>query len=132
MPGQHGTLPGSVRCCHRVVVMRLEGASQMTKSIIIAVNDPNILYLLRRYAEESGFETTSASRCKDVLALLAQPASPSLIILDSELLGAAARSPGVAARSPGAAARSPGAAARKTVARRAALLSCNAGLPTGL
>jgi len=91
----------SVRCCHRVVVMRLEGASQMTKSIIIAVNDPNILYLLRRYAEESGFETASASRCKDVLALLAQPANPALIILDSELLGATARSPGVTARKTG-------------------------------
>lgn len=84
----------NVRCCHRVVVMRLEGASQMTKSIIIAVNDPNILYLLRRYAEESGFETASASRCKDVLDLLAQPANPSLIILDSELLGPTARKAG--------------------------------------
>jgi len=73
----------------------------MTKSIIIAVNDPNILYLLRRYAEESGFETASASRCKDVLALLAQPANPALIILDSELLGATARSPGVTARKTG-------------------------------
>jgi len=98
----------SVRCCHWVVVMRLEGASQMTKSIIIAVNDPNILYLLRRYAEESGFETASASRCKDVLSLLAQPASPSLIILDSELLGATARGPGATARSPGATARKTG------------------------
>lgn len=66
----------------------------MTKSIIIAVNDPNILYLLRRYAEESGFETASATRCKDVLALLAQQESPSLIILDSELLGANARKTG--------------------------------------
>ncbi len=82
------------RCCHRVVVMHLEGASQMTKSIIIAVNDPNILYLLRRYAEESGFETASASRCKDVLALLAQQVSPALIILDSELLGVTARKTG--------------------------------------
>ncbi len=63
----------------------------MTKSVIIAVNDPNILYLLQRYAEESGFETISASRCKDVLALLAHPASPALIILDSELSGATAR-----------------------------------------
>ncbi len=83
----------SVRCCDRVV-MRLEGASQMTKRIIIAVNDPNILYLLRRYAEESGFETASATRCKDVLALLAQPPSPALIILDSELLSATARRTG--------------------------------------
>jgi len=66
------------------VVARLEGASQMTKSVIIAVNDENILYLLQRYAEESGFQTVSASQCKDVLALLAQHATPALIILDSE------------------------------------------------
>jgi CheY-like chemotaxis protein len=70
----------------------LQGASQMTKTVIIAVNDPNILYLLQRYAEESGFQTASASRCKDVLALLAQPESPALIILDSASSGATARS----------------------------------------
>jgi CheY-like chemotaxis protein len=56
----------------------------MTKTVIIAVNDPNILYLLQRYAEESGFQTASAPRSKDVLALLAGQTDPALIILDAE------------------------------------------------
>ena len=60
----------------------------MTKTVIIAVNDPHILYLLQRYAEESGFQTVSAFQDKDVLSLLAQQANPALIILDAELLGA--------------------------------------------
>lgn len=64
--------------------MRLEGVSQMRKTVIIAVNDPHILYLLQRYAEESGFQTVSASRGKDVLTLLAQQTNPALIILDVE------------------------------------------------
>jgi CheY-like chemotaxis protein len=63
----------------------------MTKTVIIAVNDPNILYLLQRYAEESGFQTASAPRSKDVLALLEQmpagQADPALIILDAESSG---------------------------------------------
>ena len=59
----------------------------MTKTVIIAVNDPNILYLLQRYAEESGFQTVSAPRSKDVLALLAGQANPALIILDAESSG---------------------------------------------
>ncbi len=66
-----------------VVMMRLEGACQMAKTVIIAVNDPNILYLLQRYAEESGLQTVCASRGKDVLALLAQQENPALIILDA-------------------------------------------------
>jgi len=68
--------------------MRLEGASQMTKTVIIAVSDPHILYLLQRYAEESGFRTISASGDQDVLTLLAQQANPALIILDVESSGA--------------------------------------------
>ena len=68
----------------RVAVMRRKGASQMTKTVIIAVNDPHILYLLQRYAEESGFQTISASGDRDVLTLLHQQASPALIILDVE------------------------------------------------
>jgi len=71
--------------------MRLEGASQMTKTIIIAVNDPNILYLLQRYAEETGFQTVDASRGKDLLTLLAQKPDAALIILDAELSGITGR-----------------------------------------
>jgi CheY-like chemotaxis protein len=70
-----------------VTVMRLEGASQMTKTVIIAVSDPHILYLLQRYAEESGFQTISASGDKDVLTLLAEQVDPALIILDVESSG---------------------------------------------
>jgi len=71
-----------------VAVMRLEGASQMTKTVIIAVSDPHILYLLQRYAEESGFRTISTSEDKDVLTLLAGEVDPALIILDVESSGA--------------------------------------------
>lgn len=69
----------------------------MTQTLIIAVNDPNILYLLQRYAEESGFVTVSASRAlggkpPDVLTLLKGQEDPALIILDTGLPGAAAES----------------------------------------
>ncbi|MDH7487138.1 MAG: hypothetical protein QHJ81_12785 [Anaerolineae bacterium] len=59
----------------------------MTKTIIIAVHDPNILYLLQRYAEESGFWAVSALGGKDVLAMLACQPDPALLILDVELPG---------------------------------------------
>lgn len=55
----------------------------MAKTVIIAVDDPNILYLLQRYAEESGLQTACVSQGKDVLALLAQSTNPALIILDA-------------------------------------------------
>jgi len=48
---------------------------------MIAVNDPNIHYLLQRYAEESGFGTVRATLNDDVLAL-AQQSKPVLIILE--------------------------------------------------
>jgi len=56
----------------------------MPQTILIAANDPNIIYLLQRYAEESGFQTVSVSQGKDVVAL-AQHAQPALIIMDTEL-----------------------------------------------
>ena len=58
----------------------------MPQTIIIAAHDPNIAYLLQRYAEESGFQTVNAGQCNDVFAL-AQHTRPALIILDSELPG---------------------------------------------
>ncbi len=61
----------------------------MTKTVIIAVSDPNILYLLRRYAEESGFQTVSACQGQDLLPLLAHQPNPALIILDVEWPGTA-------------------------------------------
>jgi CheY-like chemotaxis protein len=47
---------------------------------MIAANDPNIIYLLQRYAEESGFQTTSVCQSKEILSL-AQHTQPALIIL---------------------------------------------------
>jgi CheY-like chemotaxis protein len=47
----------------------------MTKTVVIAANDPNVHYLLRRYAEEGGFQTANAYQGKDWLALLAQQAT---------------------------------------------------------
>jgi CheY-like chemotaxis protein len=58
----------------------------MPQTIMIAAHDPNITYLLQRYAEESGFQTVSACQGKDVLDL-AHHARPALIILDIELPG---------------------------------------------
>ncbi len=62
----------------------------MPQTIMIAAHDPNITYLLQRYAEESGFRTVSACQGKDVLDL-AHQAHPALIILDVELPGTAGR-----------------------------------------
>lgn len=59
----------------------------MPRTILIVANDPNITYLLQRYAEESGFRTVNACQGKDVLDL-AHQAHPVLIILDTELPGA--------------------------------------------
>ena len=68
----------------------------MPQTIMIVANDPNITYLLQRYAEESGFRTVSACQGKDVLDL-AHHTHPVLIILDTELPGK--RRPQHAARS---------------------------------
>jgi CheY-like chemotaxis protein len=58
----------------------------MPQTIMIAANDPNITYLLQRYAEENGFQTVSVCQGGDVLDL-AHRANPALIILDIELPG---------------------------------------------
>ncbi len=62
----------------------------MPPTIMIAANDPNITYLLQRYAEESGFDTVSTGAGSDVLAL-AHRTHPALIILDCDLPGAAGK-----------------------------------------
>ncbi len=56
----------------------------MTETVIIAVSDPHILYLLQRYAEEAGCRAVGTPRRRDLAALLAQQPAPSLVILDSE------------------------------------------------
>ena len=60
----------------------------MPQTIMIVANDPNITYLLQRYAEESGFRTVSTCQDKDVLDL-AHHTHPVLIILDTEMPGGA-------------------------------------------
>ncbi len=62
----------------------------MSQTIMIAAHDPNITYLLQRYAEESGFKTVSASQSADVIDL-AHHVHPVLIILDVELPGMSGR-----------------------------------------
>jgi CheY-like chemotaxis protein len=62
----------------------------MTQTIMIAANDPNIIYLLQRYAEESGFQTVKTSQDTDVLTL-AQQVKPALIIVEIGLPGAIGR-----------------------------------------
>ena len=56
----------------------------MPQTIMIAANDPNIIYLLQRYAEESGFQTVKTSQDTEVLPL-AQQVKPALIIVDIDL-----------------------------------------------
>jgi CheY-like chemotaxis protein len=56
----------------------------MPKTILIAANDPNIIYLLQRYAEASGFEAVHASQGKELLQL-ARRVHPELIILEIEM-----------------------------------------------
>lgn len=55
----------------------------MPQTILIATSDPNITWLLQRYAEESGFQTAHISQSQDLLTLACH-LQPSLIILDVE------------------------------------------------
>ncbi len=56
----------------------------MPKTILIAASDPNIIYLLKRYAEASGFQAVSAAQGTD-LVLQARKNHPVLIVLEIEL-----------------------------------------------
>ncbi len=56
----------------------------MPKTILIAATDPNIIYLLKRYAEASGFQAVSAVQGTD-LVLQARKINPVLIVLEIEL-----------------------------------------------
>lgn len=58
----------------------------MKPTLLLAATDPNSIYLLRRYAEESGFAIVHASEGKKVLAL-ARQAKPTAIILEAGLPG---------------------------------------------
>jgi CheY-like chemotaxis protein len=60
----------------------------MLRTILIATNDPHMAYLLQRYAEECGFQAAQTSQGTDVLDLARQLA-PALIIMETQLPGAA-------------------------------------------
>jgi len=62
----------------------------IARTALIAVEDPNILYLLQRYAEESGFETATARAGMEVLGR-ATHLHPTFIILDGALPEATGR-----------------------------------------
>lgn len=55
----------------------------MCKTILIAANDPNIIYLLQRYAEASGFKV-ARSDFGDALVDQAKAINPVLILLEIE------------------------------------------------
>ncbi len=55
----------------------------MAKTILIAAKDPNIVYLLQRYAEESGFQAMNSGPENEVLQL-ARQIRPVLIVLQVE------------------------------------------------
>ncbi len=56
----------------------------MSQTILIGANDPNITYLLQRYAEECGFRVAHVGQKQDILPLAVR-LQPALIILDIEL-----------------------------------------------
>ncbi len=55
----------------------------MLQTILIGATDPNIIYLLQRYAEESGFRTIRCGYEKDMLQLARQE-KPVLIVMQIE------------------------------------------------
>ena len=57
----------------------------MPQTIILGVQDPNIAYLLQRYAEESGFQIAPICQT-DNLPDLANHLQPALIVLDIDFI----------------------------------------------
>ena len=55
----------------------------MLKTILLAANDPNIIYLLQRYAEASGFQVVNSDHGSQLLKL-AREIQPSVIVLEVE------------------------------------------------
>ncbi len=63
----------------------------MTQTILIAADDPNILYLLQRYAEESGFDTIKTGQVREIPDL-AQQIQPAIILMELDRGGIVSRS----------------------------------------
>ncbi len=62
----------------------------MSRTILIAAGDSNIIYLLWRYAEKSGFQAVQVSPRQSLVAF-AQQIQPVLIILEDDPVGDAHR-----------------------------------------
>ncbi len=60
----------------------------MPRTILIAAADPNIIYLLQRYAEASGFRSANAVQGTDLVHQI-RSIDPVLIVLEIELPGTA-------------------------------------------
>ncbi len=56
----------------------------MPKTILIAASDPNIIYLLQRYAETSGFQAIVAGQIAE-LQRMVRKIHPALIVLEIEM-----------------------------------------------
>jgi twitching motility two-component system response regulator PilH len=57
----------------------------MTKTILIAAQSPGTIYLLRRYAEESGYRVVQADQDGDMLPIVKQ-VQPAVVLLELETL----------------------------------------------
>ena len=57
--------------------------------LLLVENDPYFIYLLKLYAEQSGFSVVNTSSGSGVFAL-AQQEQPAVIVLESELPGSRA------------------------------------------
>ena len=53
----------------------------MTKTIVIAAHSPGTIYLLRRYAEESGYRAVQVGHDEDVPRVVAQ-AHPAVVVVE--------------------------------------------------
>ena len=62
----------------------------MNRPLLLAATDPNSIYLLRRYAEESGFSLVHAREGKEILPL-ARRARPAAILVETGLPGLSGR-----------------------------------------
>ncbi len=58
----------------------------MPQTILIVASDPNIIYLLLRYAEASGFEAMTTRQQQDIGAVV-QKTRPAVIILEDDFPG---------------------------------------------
>ncbi len=77
--------------CRRLITRHQAKENRfMSRTILVAAGDSNIIYLLQRYAEKSGFEAVQVNPRQDPVAF-AQQIQPVLIILEDDPVGDAQR-----------------------------------------